>query len=1021
MSNRLSFLHILAALLLILYPGHARTKPVSSNDQERISFEHIPSPNFGIINCIIRDDRGFLWFGTTKGLCRYDGYQVRVLSVGNDLPLSGNVPGHDRQVVTSMIRMNDGSILLGADLGLWLFNPASEQFAPVQWDSASAADRITALVRDTGNVVWIGTVTRGVFRFDLRTHIIQAYSMRQGLSDNWITSLLIDHDRRLWVGTGNGGLNLIDLSGRILRHYIRKSQEQCSLFSDHITALCEKDERELWIGTEDGLNVLDMQSGQLRCIQLPSPRRHTVYSLATDPDKRVWIAASELGLFSFAAGELKQFTSSGDLERSLGSVTAVYTDPVASNRSGLLLWIGTRNGCDKVLITRNPFSNYIRDRNLVPLSRGAVLSVCEDHLGVLWVALWGGGVNGLRQMNGNYQRIYAFSSSEKSRLSLPNDDINAVIEDHRGNLWIGTKNGLAVLDSMRTHVSIINHLDGDSTSLAGNAVNTIHEDREGGIWISTEAGLSKLIDERHHRFRNFLNNPNDARAFGGNFVSDITEDHADRLWVGTYGRGINRLEPNGRFTRFLDASDSTFNRENFIYTLVESRDGMFWLSTRAGLVLFDPRAETFVHHQIDQLHDAHIHGIFPDESNGLWLSTSIGLTKYNPRSNAVTRFGNEQGLLFNECFSRFYRSKRGMLFVGGIDGFAQFDVTDLTAHAQPPEIAITTFKVLNREIPSAGTLPDTYVLPYNQNVLSFSFAALDYSDPLHNRFTYMMEGIDPQWVDAGTRNSASYANLQPGSYVFRVRGCNSDNIWNETGTSIAIIITPPYWQTWWFRILISAALAGAILLAYRYRLRKLLEMERLRLRIANDLHDDVGSNLSVIAMASRSAQRAPELSQTTKGKLDEIYDTAITTAEGMKDIVWFIKPKGDALNDLLLRMKETAASLLGDIEYTFQGPGSETSPRISIDFKRNFFLAYKEILTNVVKHADASDVRIQLTCQDSMLEMVIQDNGRGFQQSTVRHGNGLASLHERAANLSGQCEIETLPGKGTMVRFCGHL
>jgi signal transduction histidine kinase len=284
-----------------------------------------------------------------------------------------------------------------------------------------------------------------------------------------------------------------------------------------------------------------------------------------------------------------------------------------------------------------------------------------------------------------------------------------------------------------------------------------------------------------------------------------------------------------------------------------------------------------------------------------------------------------------------------------------------------------------------------------------------------------MEGLNEDWIQAGNRNFATYTHLDPGTYVFRVKGSNSVNVWNEGGTSLAVVIAPPYWNTWWFRLLVVAMVLGLAYAAYRYKLRKALEMERMRLSIADDLHDDVGSSLSTIAMVSRVVQRAPELTMATRGRVAEIFETAIKTSEGMKDIVWFIKPKDDTIDDLLLRMKDTASSILSDVGHEFRTPGKGSTTLVTVEFKRNFFLSFKEVLANIVKHAAATKVRIQIERQADFLEAVIEDDGRGFDQDTARRGNGLGSLQRRAKSMGGKCEIRSSPGKGTTVKFSGRI
>jgi hypothetical protein len=240
------------------------------------------------------------------------------------------------------------------------------------------------------------------------------------------------------------------------------------------------------------------------------------------------------------------------------------------------------------------------------------------------------------------------------------------------------------------------------------------------------------------------------------------------------------------------------------------------------------------------------------------LSTEIGLAKYSPTTSSFTRIDGTYGILFTELLSGFCEDTHGKLFVGGLDGFAEFSPDSVSAETHIPEIAITSFSIFDRELPASVLAAGEIRCTHNQNFLSFSFAALDYANPMRNRFAYRMVGVDKSWVEAGTRNYARYTNLDPGEYVFQVKGSNSEGVWNEAGTSISVIISPPYWRTWWFRIVVVGFIGAAMYIAYRYRLKKLLEVERLRLRIANDLHDDIGSNLSSIAMVARAIQRTPD-------------------------------------------------------------------------------------------------------------------------------------------------------------------
>jgi ligand-binding sensor domain-containing protein len=1004
---------LIIAIVLSAISTPATSRPVGL-DQYQITFEQIPSPHFGRVNAIIRDDRGFLWFGTSKGLCKYDGYQVRVFAIGSPQDI-------EQQIVTSMTRMDGDSLLLATGKGLWRFDLRAEHASPFLIGTEISQDRINAVTEDPDGTIWIGTGSLGLFSYNHTTLAVQRYTTSNGLSSNRILSLSFDRSGRLWIGTLDGGLNMLDRTTSRIVHYRSSVTDPGTLYSDNITALCENDNQELWIGTTEGLNVLHLKTRRMLRMDLHSYTKHSIMSLAHDPSGRMWIAALDLGLLFYANGSFTQFTRSDDVGRSLSSVRALYPDPVATTGRNLLLWIGTRSGVNKVSMSTNFFTNHIRNQDSLLLNRGAVLSLCEDRKGILWAGLWGGGLDALRRVHGMYRRIANFRKAGSQLPSLPNNDVGAVTEDRTGILWIGTAGGLAMLDKGRKQMVVYKHVGADSTSLVNNNVDRIFEDRSGTIWICTLGGLSELIRGTPHRFRNYLLDPKEADPVEGKHVSDIFQDHRSNLWVATYGRGLNKLESDGTHVRFLHPQDSTGTQENWIYSIAEDHEGLLWLSTLAGLVSFDPESGKFTRHPIEQLHDAHIFGIYVDERNDLWLSTGIGLARFTPKIQTFARVDEKHGLSFTELRSGFCRNASGKLFVGGLDGFAEFDPDSISTTSYPPKIAITAFSVFEKELPGSTIAEGDVHFPHDQNFFSFSFAALDYANPSRNRFAYRMEGVDRDWVDAGTRNHVRYTHLDPGNYVFKVKGCNADNVWNESGTSVSITITPPFWQTWWFHILAIGCIGGTMYTTYRYRVRRLLELERLRLRIADDLHDDVGSNLSAIAMMSRSIQRAPGLTRATKGKLAEIYETAVLTSEGMKDLVWFINPENDTFNDLFLKMKDTASTLLAEIDLEFHAPQVGESKILPINFKRNVFLAFKEIITNIAKHAKASKANVRIALRDGVFSMILSDNGQGFDQKGTHNGNGLQSLQKRAQQIGGSCKITSVPGQGTTVTFSGAM
>jgi signal transduction histidine kinase len=367
------------------------------------------------------------------------------------------------------------------------------------------------------------------------------------------------------------------------------------------------------------------------------------------------------------------------------------------------------------------------------------------------------------------------------------------------------------------------------------------------------------------------------------------------------------------------------------------------------------------------------------------------------------------------------KSHRGEIYWGGVNGLYRFYPQNLNRNSQAPPIRLTEFRLFNEvaNMDTAIAEIKTIRLNYDQNFFSLAFAALDFTNPLKNQYAYKLEGLDRGWVQIGNKHEASYTHVPPGEYTFRVKGSNNDGVWNEEGTSVKIIVAPPFWQTWWFRI--AMALAGIAFLAalYNYRVSKLLEIERTRQRIARDLHDEIGSSLSCIALTAEMLQKELATNGLVNRQLARVHETAQRLARNLKEIVWAIDPQRDKFGDLLLHMKEAAEELLGQkgIAYSLDIPPNDLPQSLKMEFRRNLFLIYKELLHNVVKHAAATKVEIALTRSNGMLQLQVADNGKGFGEEKGGNGSGLKSMRARAGELNGKLEIESQPKRGTMVRL----
>ena len=366
-----------------------------------------------------------------------------------------------------------------------------------------------------------------------------------------------------------------------------------------------------------------------------------------------------------------------------------------------------------------------------------------------------------------------------------------------------------------------------------------------------------------------------------------------------------------------------------------------------------------------------------------------------------------------------WKTRDGQLWFPTSEGLVVFDAKALGVNREPPPVYLEQVVVDHKPLPrDSENRPNNSAtadiqIPPGRGDLEFDYTALNFQKPERLRFKYRLDGFDKEWVDANTRRAAYYNNLTPGSYTFHVIACNNSGVWNENGASLGILLRPHFWQTWWFEMLLITLALAVLATIYRVRTMRRLEIERLRTRIAADLHDDIGSNLASIALLSQLGQETPE--KAGSQELSEINKIALFTANGIREIVWFINPECDTLPEMLSRMKDVTAQMLTGVQYRFQVVEKTRAGRLSLEFRRNVFLAFKEILHNITSHAHAGKVDIQVGEVGDSLVLKVADDGDGFDVNSIKRGNGLRNMRLRVEQLHGRLEIVSSPGKGTAI------
>jgi len=860
---------LISTLLLacVVQPVQAQTKSIRF---ETLSVDD--GLSHSIVRTIAQDIQGFMWFGTDDGLNKYDGYSFTVYKHNPEQPESIS----DNTIYT-MYRDLSGDLWVGTGAGLDRLISQEDFFEhyPLNPDNPISGG-VTAIAEDRLGNLWIGTSNQGLNLFNRKAGSFTRFPIvGDGESNKQVNALASDQRGGLWIGTTEG-LNYYDPQTRSFTHYRHNPRDSRSLGSDQINALFLDRFGILWIGTEDnGLNRYN-PSTQEFTRYIPNTRESSsinstnIHTIFEDQSGQLWIGGRNgISIYSRESDSFIRYQRVAGDPYSLGNdyVLSIYADTTG------VLWVGTYGGgVSKYVPATERFSLSQNQPSVASsLSNDIIYAIYEDSSGVVWIGSLDSGLNRLDPETGNIS-TYRHSLSDFS--SLGNNDVRAILEDQSGALWIGTYGGGVNRMELRTgRFTRYIHNNNNPNSLSDSRVTSLVEDQNGNLWIGTYNGGLDRLNRETGEFAHFRYSTQDPESIGSDTIYTIYEDREGMLWVGT-NEGISVLNPGtGKFTHYTnDPSDPTSLSHNRVSAFYEALDGTMWVGTLiGGLNRFDRSSKKFQRYtQENGLPNNSICGILADSSGYLWMSTNWGLSRFDPSTETFRNYDRRDGLQNNE-FSpgAYFQNNQGWMYFGGVQGFNTFDPSRVQDNPVAPPVAITAFKKFNQieKIDLSGSEP--VKLSYQDNFISFEFAALDYAAPEKNQYAYKLEGFNKDWVEAGTRRYASYTNLRGGTYVFHVIGSNPDGVWNNTGASITLIITPPIWERWWFIASSIVLLVGSGVGAYWLRITSIQGRNR-------ELERQVGERTQEIERRREVAEGLREIltilntNHTLKESLDAI-------------------------------------------------------------------------------------------------------------------------------------------------------
>ncbi len=970
---------------------------------DNLTFQHL-TINEGLsqntVLAIVQDSTGYIWFGTRDGLNRYDGYSFK--QYFNNISDSNSITSNE---ITAIDVAPNGVIWIGTRTGLNSFNPKTEKFKnyfhiPSNKNSI-IGNNINVIIHNLKGEIFVGT-DKGLSIYS--DNKFKSYKNKEitGAENNQVlTSIVLDFNNNLWIG-GTHSLTTFDRKKEKFK--VIKLLTDSTLINKALSVqgLLFTTNSELWIGTRFGIIKYDITTkkiiGNLHDAIMFKPLiRQYLRNLFKDKQGNIWFAEwSGLRIFNVESNKFFAYTKSSKE----GSLNSSAINSILEDKSGVI-WIGTSfGGVNYFDPTKKKFSTL---NQTTGLSNDIISSIAEDDKGDLWIGTIGGGLNRIDKTSGEIEILNSNNSS------IVNDLIR-VIAINGNDLWIGDwGNNLTHLSLLSRKVQIYNLSKLGFNLHPSNAIKDIEIDADKNVWVATSRnGLFKFnSDMQVERF-----STNSSNCLGSNKVSEIFFDRNKTMWLIT-DRGLSKYSKIKNSFECVSFDDKMCMTKIKMFSVYVDDENIFWIGTNgSGLLKVDIKNKTCINYTANKtLPNNVLYGILPDSMGNLWISTNKGIAKFNTKTETSNNFNVQDGLQSNEFNDNaFYKTKDGRLIFGGISGLNIIRPSSINTNNYIPPIVITDIKFLNSLEGSENyvnrIIDNTLTLNFDKADFYIEFSALNYSQPLKNKYAYKLEPSNKKWISLGNRKSITFTNLKYGKYTLKIKGSNNDGIWNEKGTELKIIILPPFWLSWWFTTILFVIVVGIISLGGYLKVRSLIKIERLRTKIASDLHDDVGASLTKISMNASLLNYETKPSGIKK-RVESLNNLSQEVISMMSDIVWSIDARNDTVLDMIDRMKNFAFNHVAEkeIDVDFQSDSVINKIKLKINVRQNIYLIFKEAFNNAVKYSNSEKIEVLVVANNNGISLKIVDNGIGLNNEKNNLGNGLRNMKLRAERINGKLDF----------------
>jgi len=976
------------------------------------------------VNCILQDRRGFLWFGTEDGLNRYDGryFNVYKNEPNNNKSVSGNI-------ITDLYEDKEGIIWIAtADGGITRYNyrlAALQQFKQFKYsihDARSIPENgIKKIVEDNQSNLWLATTHSNVVRFNKKT---EKFDVPVKTGPKSILSMVMGKNDTLLTGRAGGGLLKINTRTLASVMDVRYKDLYAKLPHASVSSLFIDSKDMLWFSSWDNKVYNYSAKDHLETVFKNSNSsseilNDEIMSFAEDKKNQIWMAGKNTGITLYDQKE-NMFYNYRYTPRADGVLANDHTNTVYVDRKGIV-WVGTNNGLSIYDPLFSPFvQHYLPDKGQDIIIYDFYKDDQQLYIGT---------------SNGIYIKSLKDQSYTHKKITYKGQSLSVTkfFIDQDKTFYIGTDYTLFKYDLKTNRIATLPNTESDPVMkklISSRIVSIVRDtiDHHPVLMVSPYGHYLTYYDLKDQRWVSRADSAEKIiRKYNikDNLVRKFFQDKKGGLWLATNKFGLGDWQQKFNFPikyYMNELSNSSSISNNDVFDIKEDENNNFWISTYGGgLNYFNPKNHKFEHiNESSNLTE----GLAFDWSGNLWMICNGHIHRYDPVAKIYSCYDMPNVQKSGGVKGYVYTDDQNNLYVSGVNYYVSFRPEKVARIENELAVYLTDFKIFNNSF-NQLLQNKTIELDHVQNYFSFEFSAPDYTGD-NIQYSYMLEGIDQEWVDAGKRNYANYSNLPGGTYLFKVRASNWKGSTIEKFTSIKIHIIPPFWRRWWFYVMILMIVISLAYLIYYYRINELLKRQSIRNGIAHDLHDHVGATLSSILIYSEVAKNYYEQEKTVQ--LKQILNTIGETADDMigevGDIVWAINPKNDHLGSIIQRVKFYAQPLCmaKNIKFEVNSDPKLDGISLGMPIRKNLFLILKEAINNAIKYSACKNLTIDVRLQYKIIKILIRDDGIGFvagapgaKAPNSLSGNGLINMKFRMEELSGQMEINSIPGEGTLI------